>query len=561
MIGFRSIKSRILAFAVLATLVPSLGLGLLTYWRYQALVGGNVAVELRTLNNFARSELALWVAKHVDDLRALSNANTIQAGLSSAPGATAGARPVGAREIEVFLRSVQENLDAMLELSVLDADGKPVAGSVSSPAPASLPATWADRRAIGGPVLQEPKWDSARATATLTVIVPIWSSTNAFLGALSGVIDLGDLRGRLDAIARTSAAEVVLITPTGAPLLGTHGVTTELKRLDPRVLQDLQTRPGEPLSYLGHRGREVVGLTIRPGPSPLWVVAERDSTDVFRERRQLLELFARLTAALTVLVGVLAYWIGRSIVKPLDGLVRAVDRIADGDLDVRLNPAGSAEVGRLTRAMNTMVDKLYQSHVEVETGKRAMEQQNRMLEELSVTDGLTGLYNRKKLDAILFEQFALFKRHRRPFALLMLDIDHFKALNDNHGHLGGDQMLVNVAGILRRCIRSVDQVARYGGEEFAVVLVEATLEGALDTAQRIRASVEASQIAFNDQPVTATISVGVTRCRITDSGPEDVIGRADAALYEAKRAGRNRVHCADGTASLATADPSNEGSA
>ena len=85
MIGFRSIKSRILAFAVLATLVPSLGLGLLTYWRYQALVGGNVAVELRTLNNFARSELALWVAKHVDDLRALSNANTIQAGLSSAP--------------------------------------------------------------------------------------------------------------------------------------------------------------------------------------------------------------------------------------------------------------------------------------------------------------------------------------------------------------------------------------------------------------------------------------------------------------------------------------------
>lgn len=81
-----------------------LGLGLLTYWRYQALVGGKVAVELRTLNNYARSELGLWIAKHVDDLRALSNANTIQAGLSRAPTAMPGSARIGAREIDVFLR-------------------------------------------------------------------------------------------------------------------------------------------------------------------------------------------------------------------------------------------------------------------------------------------------------------------------------------------------------------------------------------------------------------------------------------------------------------------------
>lgn len=555
MIGFRSIKSRILAFAVLATVVPSLGLGLLTYWRYQALVGGKVAVELRTLNNYARSELGLWIAKHVDDLRALSNANTIQAGLSRAPTAMPGSARIGAREIDVFLRSVQVNLDAVVELSVLDADARLVASSVASPAPAALPAAWSDRNAIGSPVQLEPQWDSARASATLTVIVPIWSGTNVFLGALFGVVDLGALRGRLDAIATSSAAEVVLITASGAPLLATHGTTPELNRLDPQSLRDLQARPGETVSYRGHRGREVVGLTTRPGPSPLWVVAERDSADVFRERRQLLELFARLTAALTVLVGVLAYWIGRSIVSPLDDLVRAVDRIADGDLAVRLTPAGTAEVGRLTRAVNTMVGRLNRSHEEVEGAKRELEQQNRMLEALSVTDGLTGLYNRKKLDAILVEQFGLYQRHRRPFALLMLDIDHFKALNDNHGHLGGDQMLANVAGVLRRCIRSVDQVARYGGEEFAIVLVEATLEGALDTAQRIRTSVAASEIVFNDRRVSATVSVGVTRCRDTDTGPEDVIARADAALYEAKRAGRNRVHCADETASPAGAMP------
>ncbi len=544
MIGFRSIKSRILAFAVLATLVPSMGLGLLTYQRYQALVGGNVAVGLRTLHNYARSELSLWVAKHVDDLRALANANTILEGLSRDPPAPGSPR-IGPREIEVFLRSLQDNLDAILELSVLDSAGKPVASSAAAPAPVGLPAAWTDRSASGGPVQLAPKWDSARATATMTVLVPIWSSSNALLGTLAAIVDLGGLQGRLDAIARTSVAEVVLITPTGTPLLGTHSAATGLARIDPQPLQDMQARPGEPVTYRGHRGGEVVGLTGRPGASPLWVIAERANADVNRERQHLLDLFARLTIALTVLVGISAYWIARSIVKPLEGLLRAVDQIADGDLSVHLRPTRTTELGRLVRAMNSMVVRLQRSHDEVEAAKQALEQQNRMLEELSVTDGLTGLYNRKKLDLILIEQFALFHRQHRPFALLMIDIDHFKSLNDRHGHPGGDQVLIAVAGALRRCIRSVDQVARYGGEEFAVVLVEATLEGALDTAQRIRVAVQGAQIVLNDQPVSVTISLGVTRCRDTDTGPAEVIARADGALYAAKHAGRNRVHCAD----------------
>ena len=99
MIGFRSIKSRILAFAVLATVVPSLGLGLLTYWRYQALVGAKVAVELRTLNNYARSELGLWIAKHVDDLRALGRVGEIAESLLQAQRPSAAAAAFRAERI------------------------------------------------------------------------------------------------------------------------------------------------------------------------------------------------------------------------------------------------------------------------------------------------------------------------------------------------------------------------------------------------------------------------------------------------------------------------------
>jgi diguanylate cyclase (GGDEF)-like protein len=548
MVRFKSIKSRILAFAVLATLVPSLGLGLLTYWRYQSLVSGNLTVELRTLSNYVRSELDLWIRRRVDDLRTLSNANTILDGLSTIANPAASTRPSGEREIELYLRSVQEKLDSMLELTVLNSEGKMVASSATSPTPVpSPPAAWSNGTDVAGVVQHPPRWDSMRATATLTVVVPVLSFRNEYLGALAAVLDLARLQPRLERITESSAAEVVLLAQNGAPVLGTRGLTTGLSPIDPKALRRMQAQPGEPVTYLGHRGREVFGLIDAPQSSSLSIVAERGSASVYRQRRHLLELFAGLTCALTLLVGTLAYWIGRSIVVPLDGLARAVDRIAAGDLSVRLHTSSSSEIGRLTGAMNTMIDRLRRSHDEVEAAKHALQRQNQLLEELSVTDGLTGLNNRKKLDSILVEQIALFRRHRRPFALLMLDLDHFKALNDTHGHLAGDKMLAQVAAILTRCVRSVDHVARYGGEEFAIVLVDATLEGALDTAERIRSSVQASPIVVNDRSVSVTVSVGATRSRDGDVRPEDVLARADGALYAAKRAGRNRVHCADGT--------------
>jgi diguanylate cyclase (GGDEF)-like protein len=539
-VGFKSIKSKILAFAVLATLVPSVGLGLLTYWRYQALVSGNVAVELRVLSNYVRSELALWLTDRVDDVRALSNASTIREGLAAAAKGPRAPQP-----IEAYLRSVQEKLDSNLELTVLDADGRLVASTAASPAPITLPATWSERTALGGVIADGPRWDSARATTTLTVVVPVLSVGNDVLGALSAVLDLGRLQPRLERIAQGSAIEAVLLAQDGAPVLGTRGGTAGLSPILPQVLQRLRTHPGESVAYVGHRRREVIGLAGAVGSSPIAIVVERERADVYRARRRLLEQFAGLTVALALLIGVLAFRLGRSIVTPLHTLVSAVDRVAGGDLSVNLQNDGKNEIKRLTRAFNKMVRRLRRSHDKVEAARATLQRQNRLLHALSVTDALTGLNNRKKLDSTLAEQLALFRRHHRPFAVLMLDLDQFKLLNDTHGHLVGDRMLVNVAGILRRCVRKVDHVARYGGEEFAIILVEVTLEGALETAERIRSSVEASAIVADGRSVRVTVSLGVTRSRESDARPEDVLDRADIALYKAKHAGRNRVCCAD----------------
>ena len=191
----------------------------------------------------------------------------------------------------------------------------------------------------------------------------------------------------------------------------------------------------------GHHRREVIGVADMPRQLPVIVVAERERAEVFAAWLALLKLFLLLVAGLTLLVGTIAYWMGRSIVTPLNRLITATDGIARGDLDVKVPGDPAGEIGGLTRVFNMMAERLRRSRVEVEAASRALEEKNQLLEVLAVTDGLTGLYNRNKLDEILVDQFARFRRYHRPFALLMLDLDNFKSINDNYGHVAGDEVL------------------------------------------------------------------------------------------------------------------------
>jgi diguanylate cyclase (GGDEF)-like protein len=537
----KSIKSRILAFAILATLIPSIGLGLLSFWRYQGLISDNATLELRTLADHTSRELALWHRERVNEVRALATSDAIVDGLSAGAAPRAGATRIGPRELELYLRSVQKRLDTLLEVTITDPAGHLVASSAATPAPVRLPATWSSAAVTEGVVAEPPRFDSARATATLTVLVPILSPRNELLGVMSAVLDLGKLRPRLEQITKDSPAGVMLLAPDGTPLVGTPGAAGTLARLDPQALERLRARPDEPMSFTGHQQREVIGLADRTGALPIMVVAERDRDDVYQAWLRSLQLFLGLVGGLTLLVGVVAYWMGYSIVGPLDRLIGAADRLAGGDLGVQLKVASDGEIGHLTRGFNKMVERLRRSHDEVAAAHQALQEQNQLLETLSVTDSLTGTFNRKKLDDILADQFARFRRNHRPFAVLMLDIDNFKSLNDTYGHLAGDEVLETLAAILKRSVRNVDFVARYGGEEFVVVLVETSTEEALQIAERIRALVEVPRLGATNELISVTVSLGVTDSRPGDARPEDVIARADRAMYDAKHAGRNKV--------------------
>jgi two-component system, cell cycle response regulator len=166
----------------------------------------------------------------------------------------------------------------------------------------------------------------------------------------------------------------------------------------------------------------------------------------------------------------------------------------------------------------------------------------RQMSESALRDGLTRAYNKRyfteRVDSEL--QYAL--RHGTPVSLIFIDIDHFKRINDVHGHQAGDHVLVQLATLVSTMLREDDVFARYGGEEFAIIARGVEIDAAQALSERIRASVETHPFVFGDAAIPVTVSVGVSRAPGLAIGtPVDLVARADEALYAAKREGRNRV--------------------
>lgn len=166
----------------------------------------------------------------------------------------------------------------------------------------------------------------------------------------------------------------------------------------------------------------------------------------------------------------------------------------------------------------------------------------RQLFEASVTDALTGAYNREYLDTQLKAELSYARRHKTEVSLVLFDVDHFKRVNDTYGHQAGDQVLIQIARAVAQMVRNEDVFARYGGEEFAVVVRAIGLAGAASLAERLRAAVAALSVPTDRGAIRVTVSLGcASSAALEDLSPEGLIRVADTRLYAAKHAGRNRV--------------------
>lgn len=166
---------------------------------------------------------------------------------------------------------------------------------------------------------------------------------------------------------------------------------------------------------------------------------------------------------------------------------------------------------------------------------------------LMTTDALTGAFNRRSFDKELKRTFSQAQRYKRPFCMLMLDIDHFKRVNDTYGHLFGDYVLAHLGRVILAVKRDGDIFCRYGGEEFALLMPEASMEEAVGVAERFREAIAESKIEFEGTPTPITVSIGVSSLEAGMTGGQQLCEKADERLYLAKKGGRDRVEPSPGS--------------
>ena len=221
----------------------------------------------------------------------------------------------------------------------------------------------------------------------------------------------------------------------------------------------------------------------------------------------------------------------KALQADLKHLIWQTEQVAAGDLNQQVH-----FLGDFSEAFNGMILALRE--------KRRLEEQlhevNQILEKQAATDTLTGLFNRLKLGSLLDSEITRAHRYATPLAVILLDIDHFKRINDIRGHQAGDDVLRELAQRLVSSLRACDAVARWGGEEFLIMLPNSPLQAGRECAEKLRAAI--ADFPFAAMP-RVTASLGVAERQKNDQR-ETLIGRADQALYRAKDKGRNRVECA-----------------
>lgn len=178
---------------------------------------------------------------------------------------------------------------------------------------------------------------------------------------------------------------------------------------------------------------------------------------------------------------------------------------------------------------------------DIASSKKALEQANKQLEKLSMTDRLTGLLNRGTWENLLDAEFERHRRYGQKTCLVMFDIDHFKAVNDTHGHLAGDEVIKHTAAVTKSSLRQSDTPGRYGGEEFGIILPETDAEGARTICERIRQTIEESTVNTSVADIQYTVSIGVAPLSGETENYMQWLQQADEALYAGKEGGRNRV--------------------
>jgi diguanylate cyclase (GGDEF)-like protein len=291
--------------------------------------------------------------------------------------------------------------------------------------------------------------------------------------------------------------------------------------------------------------------------------AHRELAAIFRDI-VIEQIYFGLTLGLLIYLAA-----SRIIVKPVQRIGQHMKSILSGDKvtsPVRLDIPNHDELGDLVSIFNNLNQQVYEMQQrlqekidltgtalmntneqlrlrssELESRSNELEKALALVEKLADTDGLTGLHNRRYFDNALSSLFHLAQRYNESLCLVLVDVDHFKQINDKHGHSAGDQLLQALGNIFKSCVRETDTVARLGGDEFAFLLYHTGKNNALKMANNCLNSVAGHPFQYSGVPIRATLSIGIADCKDVANSIDALFNAADEALYAAKERGRNQV--------------------
>lgn len=258
-------------------------------------------------------------------------------------------------------------------------------------------------------------------------------------------------------------------------------------------------------------------------------IQSSDNLTLARQLKQQERIWVGIISLIAVSIALLsAILLSHSVLQSMNILISGLERLSEGELDQRIEWHQKDEFGRLAIAINRMAGKLAESQ--------------QALMEIATLDGLTGVFNRREFNRLLTLEVERSRRSYHPVSMVMVDIDHFKSINDTYGHQSGDDALQWVSSILQQEVRPSDIVARYGGEEFALILPNTPPETAAIVAERIRHTLESEKVPIQEgKMISVTASLGCSTFPNVGDSEELLMKAADNALYQAKESGRNRV--------------------
>ncbi len=540
--GLTSIRNRILFFSFLITLVPSLCVGWLISNMMHTSLEEKIELKLLDVSSSIEREISLWFKERSYDLHVFSNSFVIRENYNTyleavqKSGSENAELSTHIRAIETYLTSLQKQFNEYDSLFLLDSEGEVFASSLNAThdLAAKLPTDMYEQlknsQFFRGPVF----FDRGNKVPFVVLGTPLFAEKNEhYVGILAIKVALTTIQDmintRVKSTKEASPIEIILIhLPDARYFMSSR--TSDNLALPVVATNDILNYFNGPSSlhyFTDSTANKMIGVFSQLKIASWGLILAENSDIVFSKVSETRYRNFFIICFLSLIIGVAAYFFARQIIRPLITLTRGAQKVAHGDLNIRLPIEKNDELGFATNIFNKMVAELSQNQAK--------------LEKLATQDVLTQLANRKQILRILHNRFEYYQRYKNPFSVLMIDVDLFKNVNDTYGHLAGDLVLSIIGKIFRDTLRSVDSAGRYGGEEFLVILADSGEHDARNVAERIRLAVANQNFIYERKKISVTVSIGIAKISIYDRDENSLINRADQALYTAKDNGRNLV--------------------